>query len=83
MEDSVDRFQYEPPHEDEIEAHVGFSTALMEQADEDGVLFDMLTTWDMDRCEDYQRVFLARLLAEQMHRMLLNKEDDGPTRFDI
>jgi len=53
----IDRAQHEPPHEEEIEAYVAFSSAFMEQADLDGNLFDVITNWTPERIMAYQKAF--------------------------
>ena len=54
----IDRMQYEPPSEEEIQAYVAFSSAFMEQADSDGTLFEVITQWEPERTMAYQKAFL-------------------------
>ena len=48
----------EPMDDQEIEDYVSFSSAFMEQADSDKVLFDVITGWSKERIVNYQRAFL-------------------------
>jgi len=50
--------QDEPLCAEEIEEYVAFSSAFMEQAESDNVLFDVITSWSKERIVNYQRAFL-------------------------
>jgi len=48
----------EPMDAQEIEEYLSFSSAFIEQADSDNVLFDVITSWSKERIVNYQRAFL-------------------------
>jgi len=54
----IDRQQFEPPDEEEIEAYAAFSTAVMENIELNCSLFDAITNWSKERMIAYQQAFV-------------------------
>jgi len=59
----VDRQQSEPPSEEEINAYVAFSGAVIENLDLNGSLFESITEWSRIRMMAYQQAFLTLNMA--------------------
>lgn len=55
---SVDRQQHEPLDEEEIDALVAFSSAVIENLDLNDTLFESITEWSGFRMRAYQQAFL-------------------------
>lgn len=77
-----DRHQYDPMPEHEIDDYVRFSVAVMEQAEQDNVLFDLLTEWDDERIVGYEKAYFMWNVAESLRERVM-QGDDEPNWFDI
>lgn len=80
---SIDRNQYEPPPGEVIEALAEFSVAVMEQADEDNLLFDMITKWSPERSVAYQKVLIMFETASRLHDAVLENNTVDIDDIDI
>jgi len=60
---SIDRQQDEPPSEEEIDSYVAFSSAVIENLDLNGSLFESITGWSRVRMLAYQQAFLTLNMA--------------------
>ena len=59
----MDSQQFEPPSEEEIDAYVSFSAAVIHNIDLNGSLFEAITEWSQVRMLTYQQAFLTLNMA--------------------
>jgi len=83
MYDPMDEPLDEHLTDEEIDDLTDFSVAVMEQAEEDNLLFEMITQWPKEKVIAYEQAFLMFNIAHKMHEMFKKKDDPEPKWFEI
>jgi hypothetical protein len=79
MEEPLD----EPMTDEEIDSLAEFSVAVIEQAEDDNLLFEMITQWPKEKVIAYEQAFLMYNIANRMHEMFKRNNDPESKWFEI
>ena len=72
----VDRQEFEPPSEEEINAYVAFSAAVIDNIELNGNLFEAITSWSRIRMMAYQQAFLTLNMATDPDSFNIGFDED-------
>lgn len=74
----IDRDQYEPPAEEIVNFLAEFSTDVIDQAEADGLLYEMITEWSQEKIIAYQKSLVMAQMAYEVREAILNDGDNIP-----